>query len=280
MHRVRRYQLDESVFDSVTEESAYWIGFLMADGCVWHRNGTSYLNLHLSSVDEAHVVKFRDFLKSTHPITKMAGGAIGKYVSHENVQFTVASRQIVSALSRYGIVPKKSLIAKVSGLERNKHFWRGVIDGDGCISFKKQEGNIPVLTLVGSFALLDQFRIFVKQLEPDYSYKIKKPNSIYRFELVGSPAIRVINFLYANSNIFLSRKQTLLTQVNSWVAKEKGRKLTPKQREDIVVKYRLGATIEQLSDEYGINYGSVRALLIRRGARKGKQKHMERADAI
>jgi hypothetical protein len=31
----------------------------------------------------------------------------------------------------FGVIPKKRLVAKVIGLEGNRHFWRGVLDRDG-----------------------------------------------------------------------------------------------------------------------------------------------------
>lgn len=67
---IRRHTIDETVFDCVTEQSAYWIGFLMADGCVhWNSPRSASIILSLTASDRSHVEKFRTFLKSDHPIS-------------------------------------------------------------------------------------------------------------------------------------------------------------------------------------------------------------------
>jgi transposase-like protein len=63
----RTHTLDESVFDTITEESAYWIGFLMADGCIGSKKPV--VSLCLADEDRHHVERFRSFLKSSHKIS-------------------------------------------------------------------------------------------------------------------------------------------------------------------------------------------------------------------
>lgn len=58
--RPRRWPLDETVFDTLNENSRYWVGFLMADGSVTRNR----LSLHLAARDVAHLRKLRRFLHS------------------------------------------------------------------------------------------------------------------------------------------------------------------------------------------------------------------------
>ena len=55
---------DETVFDEITEESAYWMGFLMADGNIYLPKGkrNPRITLVLSEKDKEHIVKFKFFL--------------------------------------------------------------------------------------------------------------------------------------------------------------------------------------------------------------------------
>jgi hypothetical protein len=65
----KKYSLLDSIFDTVTEQSAYWMGMLMADGWIFkEKTGNPRIAITLAEKDYAHLVKFSRFLKSTYPI--------------------------------------------------------------------------------------------------------------------------------------------------------------------------------------------------------------------
>jgi hypothetical protein len=64
-----RHHLDESAFETVTDESAYWLGFLMTDGNVHYPNNRQpRITLVLAEHDKDHIENFKTFLTSTHTI--------------------------------------------------------------------------------------------------------------------------------------------------------------------------------------------------------------------
>ena len=203
---MKRCSLNEYAFDIITEDSAYWIGFLMADGNVCYKTdvkgrGEHYIiSLTLQAVDLDHLLNFQKFLGSSHRIhyrvnTKM------KTFSY-SLQFS--SEKIAHALAQFGIVPKKSLITKVISLECNVHFWGGVIDGDGTISVDPL--GRPWIKLVGSLELVSQFKGFLKRnLDTDMP-QVYRTGSIYRIVITCNTCVRVVKLLYDNSTISLSRK--------------------------------------------------------------------------
>ena len=61
--------VDESFFDNIdTEEKAYWLGFMYADGCV--NTSSNSFELSLKEEDYDHIVKFKNALHSEHKIGK------------------------------------------------------------------------------------------------------------------------------------------------------------------------------------------------------------------
>jgi DNA-binding Xre family transcriptional regulator len=210
----RKYALNQSAFDEITEESAYWAGFLMADGCVSDgKNGQFVLSLDLADRDAGHVEKFRQFLgsgqkvrmeKKPESLSTIRGRPV-RSTGHARILIT--SRQLVESLSRFGVAPRKSFTAKVVGLEGNAHFWRGVVDGDGWIT---GHDTTLKLAIVGSLAMTEQFRSFVKSLVPGFAAVPSRTKSnIYSIGVTGRGAQSVIRHLYTNSVISLDRKQIL-----------------------------------------------------------------------
>lgn len=65
----KKYTNDSYVFDKIdTEEKAYWLGFLYADGCIIDTYNNLKLSLALSIKDIEHLRKFQRFLKTNNPI--------------------------------------------------------------------------------------------------------------------------------------------------------------------------------------------------------------------
>lgn len=117
-----------------TEEKAYWLGFLYADGCVFISNHHSYsLILELSSVDKEHIQKFK---------TAIASDTLIKETQRDNRHISrlcIGNKELVCDLISHGCVPKKTLILDFPTIiSQNliRHFIRGYFDGDGCLSVK------------------------------------------------------------------------------------------------------------------------------------------------
>lgn len=188
------FSIDESGFDEITEESAYWLGFLMADGCVYQvpEKSINRIIINLQVLDISHLEKFRKFLKSERTVhiakdKKMASMSIG-------------SRRLCEAVIKYGVIPRKCKVTKVIGLEMNRHFWRGVVDGDGCIV-----KSLRRVDLYGSEPLLRQYSDFIRYHFPEIKATVKKARHCHKV----SAGVKVIGLLYNNCTIALDRKLTL-----------------------------------------------------------------------
>lgn len=200
------------------EEAAYWVGFLMADGCVHHGRNTAWVILSLAAVDGAHVEKFREFIKSKHRITAGVGGSFGP---SSFVRLTVGSRQLANGLELYGVVPKKTAHARVIRLETNRHFWRGVIDGDGSVGLalrRNPAGGLykprAVLQLCGSHELMIQFADFAAEVCGSTA-RPHRSKSIWAVGLTSGPAVAMIRYLYLGARVSLDRKQLKAEQIVS-----------------------------------------------------------------
>jgi hypothetical protein len=161
------HTIDESIFDIITEPSAYWAGNLMADGNIYTgKTGNPRISLTIAARDHEHLVKFRTFLICSNPILMKISKVKGKIWKQYTLRFS--SKRIAENLIGFGVTARKSLTAKVIGLQDNKHFWRGVVDGDGYI--KNRDGNDGDRVVVsGSHDLMYQFMTFIENNIPNAS---------------------------------------------------------------------------------------------------------------
>ncbi len=180
--------------NELTEELAYWLGFLLADGNLRRQGQRSWqTRIHLAICDKSHLQKFLNFLQSDYPIYDH---------SHTNsCMVTITSEALGDLLMSYGITPRKSRTAQVDvRLADNRHFWRGVFDGDGYIGKDN-----PRFGFGGTQDVCEKFTQFLGSgLRVHF-----KCNDFYTVETCGKKAQHAVSTMYNNATIVLERKAIL-----------------------------------------------------------------------
>lgn len=119
-------------FNKYNKASAYWAGFLAADGNVGKAKDGVYkrIRLYLGIQDVGHLYKYKEAIESEHKVKED--------FRYSRCSFEYYSLQTAKDLEIfYNIVPQKSLIYKPPydmPEKYIKYFIRGYFDGDGCIS--------------------------------------------------------------------------------------------------------------------------------------------------
>lgn len=189
--------LNEDIFEKIdSEHKAYWLGFLMADGCVSEKNNR--IELSLQEKDYKHIIKFKEFMNSDHKVGKKIKD--NKYISY---RLGFSRKKTKQDLMMHGCIPNKTkdMIFPNIKKEFKRHFIRGYFDADGCITNHK--------TSTVSFELLgyDNFLNEVaRHLNIDgHIYKFNH-SDVKRFMIAGKKAISILDYLYKDSTIYLDRK--------------------------------------------------------------------------
>lgn len=217
MSLTRKYTLNETFFgDIVTEEQAYWLGFLMADGCiVTNRTGVpTGMRLLVAEVDREHLIKLRASLRSNAPITNVDNHG------HPAVALRVYSRRMASDLVRHGCVVRKTNGHPTPTLPEaiKHHFYRGYFDGDGSINYQASCSSwhwrvVGYPTFIAELQawLIERVRVGRTKLET-YKTTSKVVTVGYRG---GVQVERIMRELYLDATVWLSRKyDRFLTLIN------------------------------------------------------------------
>lgn len=205
------------------DEAAYWVGVMMADGCVYAQKGGNYrgechyLHLGFHAKDVEHLKKFLAFLGSSHKIIRASTlrDPVGSRppVRVDMCEVRIGSRRLVADLAKYGVVPRKSKTAAVIGLDNNRHFWRGVVDGDGNLRWRTDstlpnQFPRPTLQVVGSEPLMKQFENYLRAVIGTNA-KAHVTNGCWGYNLNSNQAVRAISHLYMDCESALDRKLSI-----------------------------------------------------------------------
>lgn len=158
------YFCNENYFENIeTYEQSYWLGFIMADGCIHQRrsncNAQKMIVINLQYKDIEHLNKFKQAIESNHPITK---------ISHNNKEYCricIVSDKMANDLSVYGCVERKTGSIKMPNFNTDElkfGFIHGYIDGDGSITITKDKNVYRYrLSIVGNQEIIKDIDNFL-----------------------------------------------------------------------------------------------------------------------
>ncbi len=197
---------DDVLMEHPNELLPYFVGLMMSDGNI-HGNHGIYnvfsIGIHERDKDILHNLKAR--FGSEHKIRLRNDGI---------VRWRVTSQRIVDTLQEYGVAPNKTFTAKAkNGMQLNRHFWRGMIDGDGSLGIYN---GLPRIHLCGaSIHLIQQWQSYVKKLLPKNQVSILEPEDhFYTFDIGGRKQAKILaRHLYGDCCVALNRKLQLAKRI-------------------------------------------------------------------
>lgn len=194
------YTINETAFEDIQEErAAYFYGWLLTDGCLTRKS----VSLELCSVDEEILLELKSYLKSSNTIRRRSRLDKRTSNTYHQSSFSFSHTPIRERLVALGLSERKSLKEKCpEALKSNRHFWRGVIEGDGHLA-KDGRG----LELCGGIELLEAFACFCKEIDPEARTSFSKNGKMDVVRLVGrQSSSKILSNLYDGCSVKLSRK--------------------------------------------------------------------------
>jgi len=205
--------LNENFFETLdTEEKAYWLGFIYADGSIY--SGYT-LSIRLSEKDKLHLQK----------ISNIFGKEVKEKIiflnekEYKQVRLEIYNKKIYNDLKKLGIENQKTYSDStkiIESIPRNliSHFIRGVFDGDGNIH--KDINNNGHFSICGNENILKKIQIALIETIELSKTKIYQLGDAWCWNLLYGGNInikKIYEYLYKESNIYLERKKLKFEEI-------------------------------------------------------------------
>lgn len=216
-----KYNYNKDYFSIIdTEEKAYWLGFLYADGCItrFYRNEklrSMSLELCLCKKDKEHLNKFLTCLDSNVPIKERISKINGK--QYKSYRVVINCTKLCYDLINLGCTPQKTYTIKfptydIVPKKYIRDFLRGFFDGDGCICITEINnkphivtnfsGMSDMLKSISDFLISEKILRVVPKIHND-----ERREKTYNMYFYGSDSNKeFLDYIYKDSIIYLDRK--------------------------------------------------------------------------
>lgn len=190
-----------------TEDKAYWLGFIYADGNV--NNAKNTLRINLQDVDHKHLSKLNKCIDGNFNVRAFDEKHGDK--TYPMCQILVYSTNMVNDLINHGVIPNKTdkIIFPELSNELIRHFIRGYFDGDGSIcerKHKKGPSDLACSFTCGSLPFLEKLRqILFENNIKSYLVNTKGNKTYLSFAGLQNPDT-FLHYIYDDATIYLDRK--------------------------------------------------------------------------
>lgn len=206
-----RSTFDVAYFDAIDDQrKAYWLGFILADGCVLNREyayqNVAALRVGLASKDKSHLEQFLRDIGASNAISSCSDGS---------ARVSLNSQYMISKLSQWGCVPRKTKI--LSRLPKipspfMHHCIRGYFDGDGSVS---RQGSRCRFNILGNRSFLLDIRKVLAQKGVELKPPIKTASAgLFSIGSNGNQKCKQFyEIVYSGAERFLARKKEVFDAV-------------------------------------------------------------------
>lgn len=216
----RKYTHQYEFFENIdTEEKAYWLGFMFADGYIVdysNKYGEDKFGITLHSKDKETLEQFKKSIQSTNPITDVSSN--GRQLH----RILMSSQKTVDDLISHGCFKQKSLILKPpTGIPKEliHHFIRGFFDGDGSIFWNKSEFEKHNTWLTPSFNICitstkEMIEWIINQVGIGKISKEERRTKTWYYRQSGNDKVKQFcDYIYKDATIFMKRKYQLYQEL-------------------------------------------------------------------
>lgn len=220
-----RYKIKIDFFKTWSNEMAYVLGFLYADGDIVDAvksSRTQYIKFSSKDKDILEVIK--SILQAEHPIHYRPPRETlfsDDHICHCSTTFylRIGSRRIFTDLKKLKLTPNKSKIVRFPDVvsdEYLSHFVRGYLDGDGCVSFRIKEGQkkkfvvqkLSIIFTSGSKKFLERLNTHLSKVVSITNKRVYNSKRAYQLCYSSFDSIELFKFLYRDipGEAYLKRK--------------------------------------------------------------------------
>lgn len=210
-----KLDINSNFFEIIdTEEKAYWLGFLTADGYISEDN-KHVIELALKESDKNHIEKFKKALDSQHKIGKKQVSLNNKkYIAY---RINIRDKKLNNDLRLLGLTSNKSYDSNIPFDYIPKHlinhYIRGLFDGDGSVYKSQNRTMIHICTTASDQMVSDITKCILEELNIQVKYQNK--DHITNICLYKQADVKAFsNWIYKDYSVCLERKYNLLAVLN------------------------------------------------------------------
>lgn len=211
------YTCDYHYFDTIdTEEKAYWLGFLTADGWISKNEKTNSgaVGIELQYGDIDHLKKFNKSINGNYQITdrwkQCPISTSDTSKKNHMCCIRIFSITMYNTLLQYGFSKDKSYQCSIPKLSDDllRHYIRGYFDGDGRFGLSNSR------LWVGFCTASKLFNDELVKILTDNKIEIKEYTTVSKYDVITyipeivsmKYKLKFLDWIYENANIYLDRK--------------------------------------------------------------------------
>lgn len=213
----KKFYCDSNYFKNIdTQDKAYWLGFIYADGYISKAKYGNVFGLSVAKKDKCLLEKLSKSIDSTYNINEYLSSGFSK---SPYVRLTITDDKLCADLEKHGVFFNKTNILLHPKLDKCliRHFIRGYFDGDGSVYVTKSDGQYHT-SFMGTDEMLQwigEFLLENKLINQINEFTKRKPHQTVSSLRFGGNniAYRILSHLYSDSNLYLERKYKLYLQL-------------------------------------------------------------------